>query len=334
MSATDYFRRNCWISTECDDPFVADVIRWLGDDHIVFETDFPHPDSKYPHATDHFLALLTGADLGRQQAQGALGQRRRPLPVPGPSYASPPCAAPVSVGLRRPYRGGRLRRARRGATRRRPSTSSGPWLAPPEEIERMQLAGCSSGRWPRIRCRSSRRRWDAAGFDPRRSAASTTSGRVPSYTVDDIRRSIEAHPPWGDYQGVTPADALREPMRVYMSGGTTGKSRPTFYTQWDREVGAVLMARALYMQGIRPGDVVLNSWAYGTHNGAFSFDEALYRWLNCVVLTTGTGNVTSSERQVELADRVRRHRHPHDRRLPAAPGRRRPRPWATTRAPT
>jgi predicted TIM-barrel fold metal-dependent hydrolase len=56
MSATEYFRRNCWISTECDDPFVSDVVRWLGDDHIVYDTDFPHPDSKYPHATEHFLA--------------------------------------------------------------------------------------------------------------------------------------------------------------------------------------------------------------------------------------------------------------------------------------
>jgi predicted TIM-barrel fold metal-dependent hydrolase len=37
---------------------VADVIRWMGDGHIVYETDFPHPDSKYPHATDTFLALL------------------------------------------------------------------------------------------------------------------------------------------------------------------------------------------------------------------------------------------------------------------------------------
>ncbi|MEE2663677.1 MAG: hypothetical protein VX681_06130, partial [Myxococcota bacterium] len=98
-----------------------------------------------------------------------------------------------------------------------------------------------------------------------------------------------------------PEDAPREPMRVFMSGGTTGKSRPTLYTQWDREVGAILTARALYAQGIRPGDVVLNSWAYSTHNGAFNFDEALYRWLNCVVLTTGTGTVTSSRRQIELA---------------------------------
>jgi predicted TIM-barrel fold metal-dependent hydrolase len=57
MSATDYFRRSCWISTECDDRFVSDVVRWMGDDHIVFETDFPHPDSKYPKATEHFLAL-------------------------------------------------------------------------------------------------------------------------------------------------------------------------------------------------------------------------------------------------------------------------------------
>jgi predicted TIM-barrel fold metal-dependent hydrolase len=57
MNATGYFQRNCWISTECEDRYVADVIRWLGDDHIVYETDFPHPDSKFPHATEHFLGL-------------------------------------------------------------------------------------------------------------------------------------------------------------------------------------------------------------------------------------------------------------------------------------
>jgi phenylacetate-CoA ligase len=175
------------------------------------------------------------------------------------------------------------------------------WLSPPDEIERVQLERL------RARARSAAkvpffaRRWADAGFEPTSLATLDDLWRAPAYTVDDLRRSIEAHPPWGDYQAITPADALREPMRVFMSGGTTGKSRPTFYTQWDREVGAVLTARALYMQGIRPGDVVLNSWAYGTHNGAFAFDEALHRWLDCVVVTTGTGNVTSSERQVELA---------------------------------
>ncbi|MCH7789780.1 MAG: amidohydrolase [Acidobacteria bacterium] len=57
MNATDYFKRNCWITTECEDPFVIDVIRWLGDDHILWESDFPHPDSKYPHTTTEFMEL-------------------------------------------------------------------------------------------------------------------------------------------------------------------------------------------------------------------------------------------------------------------------------------
>jgi phenylacetate-CoA ligase len=175
------------------------------------------------------------------------------------------------------------------------------WYASPEEIERTQLTRLRERALAAYRVPFFARLWDAAGFDPRTITTLDDLWRAPSYTVDDIRKSIDAHPPWGDYQAVTPPDALREPLRVYMSGGTTGKSRPTFYTQWDREVGAVLTARALYMQGIRPGDVVLNSWAYGTHNGAFAFDEALHRWLNCVVLTTSTGNVTSTTRQVELA---------------------------------
>jgi len=175
------------------------------------------------------------------------------------------------------------------------------WLASPDEIERVQLGRLRERALAAAQVPFFARRWQTAGFDPRTITGLHDLERVPPYTVHDIRESIDAHPPWGDYQAVTPADALREPLRVYMSGGTTGKSRPTFYTQWDREVGAVLTARALYLQGIRPGDVVLNSWAYGTHNGAFAFDEALHRWLNCVVLTTGTGNVTSSERQVELA---------------------------------
>jgi uncharacterized protein len=67
MSATGYFRRNCWISTECEDPFVADVVRWLGDDHIVFESDFPHPDSKFPEATRYFLELEGLSDESKRK---------------------------------------------------------------------------------------------------------------------------------------------------------------------------------------------------------------------------------------------------------------------------
>jgi phenylacetate-CoA ligase len=175
------------------------------------------------------------------------------------------------------------------------------WLAPPDEIERVQLERLQRRAQAAAKVPFFAERWAEAGFDPTDLQTLAHLPRAPSYTVHDIRASIDAHPPFGDYQGALPDGASDEPVRVYMSGGTTGASRPTFYTQWDREVGALLTARALYMQGIRPGDVVMNSWLYGTHNGAWIFDEALYHWLSCVVITASAGTVTSSERQVQLA---------------------------------
>lgn len=175
------------------------------------------------------------------------------------------------------------------------------WLDDPEAIEAKQLERLRARAQAAARVPFFARRWEASGFDPDDLRSLADLERVPSYTVDDLRSSLEAEPPYGDYQGVRVEDAAHEPMRLYMSGGTTGRSRPTLYSTWDREVGALLTARALYLQGVRPGDVVLNAWAYSTHNGAHIMDEALYRWLSCVVISTGTGNVTASRKQVELA---------------------------------
>ncbi len=177
------------------------------------------------------------------------------------------------------------------------------WFTTPEAIDRIKVS--------RARHRADRARrvpffrdlWQAHGFDPRDLVGIGDLDTFPTYTVDDLRRSVEEHPPYGNYQGVSVEDALGEPLRIHMSGGTTGEPRPTLYTQWDRGVSGVLNARAIYLQGVRPGDVVINSWAYGLHNGAFSFDETLQRWLNCLVITAGTAAVTSTAKQVELARR-------------------------------
>ncbi len=182
-----------------------------------------------------------------------------------------------------------------------PEYFEGDYLLGPDEIETRQLERLKQRAARAYRVPFFRRRWDAAGVAPSDIRSLADLSRFPAYRVDDIRKSIEANPPLGDYQGASIDGALEDPVRIFMSGATTGAPRPTLYSQWDREAGAILMARALYLQGVRPGDVVLNAWAYSTHNGAFAFDEALHKWLNCVVITTGTGNVTSSRRQVELA---------------------------------
>ena len=206
----------------------------------------------------------------------------------------------MSIGIRRPHEAVDLDEIAR-LLPPPPEYFESAWFDPPEVIARKTLERLKAKALLASRVPFYARRWAEVGFDPRDIRSVDDLEKAPWYTVDDIRKSIDEHPPFGDYQGVLPEQALSEPMRVYMSGGTTGKSRPTFYTQWDRDAGAVLTARALYMQGIRPGDTVLNSWLYGTHNGAWCFDEALHKWLNCVVITTSTGNVTSTEKQVELA---------------------------------
>src|SRR5262249_21354389 len=100
------------------------------------------------------------------------------------------------------------------------------WFAPPDEIEAVQLTRLRQrGEVPRSAPLFARRR-AAPGFAPRSTPILAALGRAPAYPVENIRRSTAPPPPGGDYQGVTPAAAAREPMRVYMSGGTTGKSRP------------------------------------------------------------------------------------------------------------
>lgn len=51
---SEYFRERCYVSIDADEETAADAIERLGD-NIVFSTDFPHPDSAFPHATDTFL---------------------------------------------------------------------------------------------------------------------------------------------------------------------------------------------------------------------------------------------------------------------------------------
>jgi phenylacetate-CoA ligase len=179
------------------------------------------------------------------------------------------------------------------------------WVEEPDRLEHLQLERLKQELHRASGIGFYRRLWGEAKFGPEDVRTLADLVQAPPYTVDDIRRSIELDPPWGDYQGVGPADFSRQPLRVCFSGGTTGHARPTLYTLWDRQVGAMLAARAYYLAGLRPGDVVLNAWAYSTHNGAQNADEALYQWLGAVPIVTSTGQVTPTVRQVQLAAEYR-----------------------------
>ena len=57
-----YFKRQCYASVEADEEPVKYAIDFLGNDRLVFSTDFPHVDTKYPMAVERFLQLPIGEE--------------------------------------------------------------------------------------------------------------------------------------------------------------------------------------------------------------------------------------------------------------------------------
>ena len=57
MMPSDYFKRQCVASVEPDEIPARYAIDFLGNDNLVYSTDYPHGDSRYPHATETFMKL-------------------------------------------------------------------------------------------------------------------------------------------------------------------------------------------------------------------------------------------------------------------------------------
>jgi predicted TIM-barrel fold metal-dependent hydrolase len=57
LAPSEYFRRQCIVSIEPDELPAAQAMASIGSGNVVFSTDFPHTDSRYPEAVDTFLRL-------------------------------------------------------------------------------------------------------------------------------------------------------------------------------------------------------------------------------------------------------------------------------------
>jgi len=55
LAPSEYFKRQCFISMEVDENLASGVIEYMGDDHLVLSTDYPHPDSAFPRAIEEFF---------------------------------------------------------------------------------------------------------------------------------------------------------------------------------------------------------------------------------------------------------------------------------------
>jgi phenylacetate-CoA ligase len=146
-----------------------------------------------------------------------------------------------------------------------------------------------------------KRKWEEVGLIPSDIKGIEDLQKLPVVTVYDFKKAIDMYPPFGDHQGVTAEIAKNKPFKIHSSGGTTGKPRPTFFGPLEWEVQGISAARSLYIQGARPGDIIQIPTTASTSNFAWTYYYGSHAWLGVIPITSGSGLVTPTRRQVELA---------------------------------
>lgn len=144
-----------------------------------------------------------------------------------------------------------------------------------------------------------RRLWSAAGAEPGDVRSTEDVTRLPTFDVHDLRADLDDHPPFGTHQeGIGPHTSI---TRMITSGGTTGVPRPILLSTRDREISTIVGSRALHIHGLRPGMLVQIVNSLSTVLGGIYLLECLAKYIRAVPLTTGGGNTTGTEMQVQMA---------------------------------
>ena len=69
MLPSDYFRRQCWISFDPDEAMLRTTAEspLVGADRIIWASDYPHPDAKFPGVTEELAEALDGLSLEKKR---------------------------------------------------------------------------------------------------------------------------------------------------------------------------------------------------------------------------------------------------------------------------
>ncbi|MCD8260732.1 MAG: phenylacetate--CoA ligase [Bacteroides sp.] len=111
--------------------------------------------------------------------------------------------------------------------------------------------------------------------------------KLPFTTKQDMREYY----PFGLVSG-----EMKDAVRIHSSSGTTGNPTVVVHSQHDLDSWANLVARCLYMVGLRNTDVFQNSSGYGMFTGGLGFQYGAER-LGALTVPAAAGN---SKRQIKF----------------------------------
>ena len=125
------------------------------------------------------------------------------------------------------------------------------------------------------------------GISPGRIKGLDDIRRIPFVGKDELREQY----PYGFL--AVPKEKI---VRMHSSSGTTGRATVIFHTASDINEWAELIARCMYMVGVRASDVFQNMMGYGLFTGGLGFHYGAEK-LGALVIPAGAGN---SRRQIML----------------------------------
>jgi len=129
--------------------------------------------------------------------------------------------------------------------------------------------------------------FDNIGLVPDKINSLKDIEKAPFTTKNDLRE----HWPYGFL-----AVSRDELIRMHSSSGTTGRATVVFHTAKDIEEWTNLVARSMYMTGMRKTDVFQNMMTYGLFTGGLGFHYGAEK-IGALTIPSGAGN---SKRQIQL----------------------------------
>jgi phenylacetate-CoA ligase len=166
------------------------------------------------------------------------------------------------------------------------------WEKNVETIKRAKLEELQLGRLKETIGRTKKSYYYGRVFKEKKLGISTVKKikdiqKFPFTTKDDLRE----HWPYGFI--AVPKEEL---VRMHSSSGTTGRATVVFHTLNDIAVWTNLLARCMYMAGMRKSDVFQNMMTYGLFTGGLGFHYGAEK-IGALIIPAGAGN---SKRQIQL----------------------------------
>lgn len=166
------------------------------------------------------------------------------------------------------------------------------WDKEIETIDRLELEALQLGRLKTTlqqakKSRHYERIFQEVGIDADEVKAAEDIGKFPMTVKDDLRD----HWPYGFI-----AAARDDLVRMHSSSGTSGQTTIVFHTANDIDQWTSIVARSMYMTGMRRSDVFQNMMTYGLFTGGLGFHYGAER-IGALTIPAGAGN---SKRQIQL----------------------------------